>query len=134
DYGRFNTLQGARVREFGPTGLFGILARENIITPGIRIEFKKKNLVDGRIVYKPAWVAEKNDDTPGDGGFTPNNGSFLGHEIYGRLRFWIVPKHVRWVVYGAAFINGEIYDNSNTPPASGNGNPIYGATDLVFIF
>ncbi|MDN5870150.1 MAG: alginate export family protein, partial [Nitrococcus sp.] len=138
DYGRFNTLQGARVREFGPSGLFGILARENIIMPGIRIEFMEKGFLDGRIVYKPAWLAEKTDASPGDGSIqdpTGQSGSFLGHEIYGRLRYWIVPKHVRLVLRGAAFINGEFFaDPSPASNATGNGNPMYGTTDLIFIF
>jgi hypothetical protein len=35
-WGRFNTLFGARRAEFGPTGAFGLLGRENMISQGLR--------------------------------------------------------------------------------------------------
>src|SRR3546814_4960554 len=47
NYGRFDSLYGPRRSDFGPTGIYGPLGRNNISSPGVRLEVKPDKRWDG---------------------------------------------------------------------------------------
>ncbi|HEX7237856.1 MAG TPA: alginate export family protein, partial [Gammaproteobacteria bacterium] len=49
---RFNTLFGARRFDFGPTGIYGIAARSNIDSPGVRLTFKPAPKWQAMLAYR----------------------------------------------------------------------------------
>ncbi|GAB4119127.1 MAG: hypothetical protein Kow00104_01400 [Rhodothalassiaceae bacterium] len=131
---RFDSLFGPRRSEFGPTGIFGILGRENIVSPGLRISAKPGARTDGFISWRANWLDEKTDTFARSGvrDATGQSGSFGGHQIEGRVRHWLVPGNVRLEVGAAWFIEGDFLRNA--PAASGNGDPIFVYTDIAFTF
>lgn len=52
---RFDTLFGARRWEFGPSGIFGALARTNILAPGLRLETAPAPRWDVMALWRPTW-------------------------------------------------------------------------------
>lgn len=134
DANRFDSLFGPRRAEFGPTGIFGILGRENIVSPGLRISARPSARTDGFVSWRANWLDENTDSFARSGvrDATGQSGSFGGHQIEGRVRHWLVPGNVRLEVGGAWFIEGNFLKNA--PAASGNGDPVFVYTDLAFTF
>jgi hypothetical protein len=134
DANRFDSLFGPRRAEFGPTGIFGILGRENIISPGLRISAKPNARTDGFISWRANWLDENNDTFARSGvrDATGQSGSFGGHQIEGRTRYWLLKDSVRIEVGAAYFIEGNFLKNA--PAASGNGDPIFFFSDITFSF
>lgn len=133
-YGRYDTLFGPSRREFGPTGIFGLLQRANIISAGSRVSFKPNVRTDGYVHWRANFLEEPSDSFTRGRLRDPagNSGRFAGHMIEARVRYWLVPDSVRWEVGGAVFLEGEFLEDA--PNATGNGNPLYGYTDISFNF
>jgi hypothetical protein len=64
---RFNTLFGARRFDFGPTGIYGIAARSNIDSPGVRLTFRPAPRWQGMLSYRSLRLAEPRDAWAGSG-------------------------------------------------------------------
>lgn len=131
---RFDSLFGPRRTEFGPTDIYGILGRENIISSGLRLKLKPSARLDGYVSWRANFLAEDSDTFARSGvrDATGGSGSFAGHQIEVRARYWLIPDSIRWEVGGAAFIEGEFLRDA--PAASGNGDPFFGYTDITFFF
>jgi len=86
--GHFDTLYGARRFEFGPSGIYGILARSNINGPAVRLELEPTNWLDGFVGYRSAYLASDTDAWTSAGVRDPsgNSGRYLGRLIEGRLQ------------------------------------------------
>ena len=54
---RFNTLFGARRFDFGPTGIYGIAARSNIDSPGVRLTFRPAERWQAMLSYRSLRLA-----------------------------------------------------------------------------
>lgn len=130
-YGRFDTLFGARRSEFGPTSLFGALGRANLVSPGIRVEAAPNKRLDLMAMARTMWAEDGRDafastavkNAPGA------SGKFAGHQIEGRVRYWLVPGLLQSDI-GAAFLlkRGLLRD---APNARANGDTAYGYMDLT---
>lgn len=94
--GRFDTLFGARRFEFGPTGIYGALARSNLLTPGLRVEVQPHSRVDGFVGYRPVWLAQARDSwtTSGIRDPTGQSGRFVGQQLEARLRWRPLPGNL----------------------------------------
>ncbi|GAK33010.1 hypothetical protein JCM17846_11690 [Iodidimonas nitroreducens] len=134
DANRFDTLFGPRRSDFGPTGIFGILGRENLISPGLRISAKPNARTTGFISYRANWLDENNDTFARSGvrDASGQSGSFGGHQIEGRVRYWLLKDSVRLETGAAYFIEGNFLRNA--PAASGNGDPLFFYTDITLRF
>ena len=134
DANRFDTLFGPRRSEFGPTGIFGILGRENIISPGLRLSAKPNARTDGFISWRANWLDEETDSfaRSGVGDATGQSGSFGGHQIEGRVRYWLRKNSVRLEAGAALFIEGAFLKNA--PAAAGNGDPLFFYSNVTFSF
>lgn len=106
---RFDTLYGARRFDFGPTGLYGALARSNLHSPGVRFEAAPHPMVDGFVAYRWNWLASAKDAwtsaTVRDS--TGASGSFIGSQIEGRVRFSPFPRNLSFETGAAYFLRGD---------------------------
>ena len=122
-WGRFDTLFGARRGEFGPTGIFGALGRANISSPGVRLEVKPGRRWDAFSMYRAAWLASASDAFASTGVRDPAglSGNFAGHQIEGRVRYWIIPSRLQLEAGAVLILNGEFL--TQAPNANRFGNP-----------
>lgn len=134
EFNRFDTLFGARRWEFGVTGLYGVLARSNIVSPGLGIRMKPRPAFDVRVDYRPAWLASDRDFLPTallrdrDG----NSGSFIGHQLEARMR-WVPPSGNLSVDLSTAYLRkGEFLGNAPSAPPGDHVFYWYFGTSLTF--
>ena len=130
-YGRFDSLYGPRRFDFGPTGIFGPLGRNNISALGADFEFKPSARIDGFIKYRAAWLDSATDSFASTRVRDPAglSGKFGGHQIEGRVRYWLVPDFLRLDTGAAVLVNGRFLKDA--PNANGFGNTVYGYVDAT---
>lgn len=97
-FGRFDTLFGMRRADLAPAGLYNALARTNIETVGIRLEAKPSKRLDWFAAYRPMWLAARQDSFSSTGvrDASGRSGHFAGHQLEGRVRYWLVPKRLQF--------------------------------------
>jgi len=85
---RFDTLYGARRFDFGPTGIYGVFARGNILSPGLRWEIRNGGKYTGLVGYRAVWLAERFDalTTSGVRNVGGTSDKFVGHQLEAALR------------------------------------------------
>lgn len=122
EFNRFDTLFGARRWEFGVTGIYGVFARSNIVSPGVGIRMKPGPAFDLRVDYRPGWLASDRDflTTAALRDRDGASGSFIGHQVEARLRW--VPPSANWSVdVSAAYLSkGEFLENVPLAPPGGH--------------
>lgn len=121
--GRFDTLFGARRFDFGPTGVYGALARTNLSSPGLRAEVKPHTTVDAFVGYRFAWLASERDawTTAGLQDPTGASGKFIGQQVEASVRWHPLPENVSLELGAAHFVRGEFAKQapgSRAEPAS----------------
>ena len=130
--GRFDTLYGARRFEYGPTGIYGAFARSNVNSPGLRIEARPHTLIDGFLAYRPYWLAQARDGwtTTSLQDVNGTSGTFLGHQIEGRVRWQVLKSNATIETGFARLWLGGLPRNapSGDPDRS---DPIYGYAQLT---
>ncbi|WP_375195625.1 alginate export family protein [Sphingobium sp.] len=97
-FGRFDTLFGMRRADLAPAGLYNALARTNIETVGIRLEAKPSKRLDWFAAYRPMWLAARQDSFSSTGvrDASGRSGDFAGHQLEGRVRYWLIPKRLQF--------------------------------------
>jgi hypothetical protein len=130
--GRFDTLFGARRFEFGPTGIFGLLARSNIASPGVRLELAPKTGRSLVVGYRAAWLASRRDALTTNGVQDPTgaSGSFVGHLLEAQVRVSLLPGNLGLELGGARLFAGEFL----TSPRASLGDATYGYVQTTFTF
>ena len=134
EFNRFDTLYGDRRREFGPTGIYGALTRSNILSPGIALRSTPSPSTDFRVDYRPAWLASKRDLMPTAGLRDRDglSGSFIGHQVDLRWRWWSESRNVT-VDFSAAYLwKGEFLKNAPGAPPPSNTAYAYVSTSMRF--
>ena len=108
-YDQHERLFGSRRSDLNNTSIHGPLTPANLNAPGFRVEVKSENGWDGRFYYHAAHLAESADSwviarlrDP-----TGQSGSFIGHVLDGRVRYWLVEDNLRLEVGASALIPGE---------------------------
>lgn len=132
--GRFDTLYGGRRSEFGPTGIWGPLARGNLITPGFQVDAGPTSDVSLLLGYRAAWLEEARDTFVGAGlrNITGRSGTFFGHQMEGRVQLQLIPGNLMLELGGSVLTDGEFLREA--PAAPDNGAAYYGYSQLVFTF
>lgn len=120
-FNRFDTLFGSRREDLGPSGTYAGLARENISAPGIRFEAKPGKRVEGLLSYRGIWLASRYDRFYNVTDATGRSGDFGGQQVEGRLRYWLVPQHLRLESNFALLYKGDFLKNAPTALASDKG-------------
>jgi len=133
-FGRFDTLFGMRRADLAPSGLYGAVARANIVTPGLRFEAVPSKTVDWFVTYHPMWLAERTDSfsTSGVRDPTGRSGSFAGHQIDARVRYWLIQDRLRAELDGVWLAKGRFLRDAPNAPKSGNTR--YVSTNLTMSF
>lgn len=133
-YTRFDTLYGARRFDYGPTSLYGAVQRANLISPGIRFEIAPDPDWDAFVDYRTLWLENPTDSFAATGvrDRTGRSGTFAGHQIEGRLRYWLVPRSVVLDSGVAYLLKGDVLRNA--PNAPNTGDTIYGYMTTTFFF
>lgn len=121
-YGRFDTLFGMRRADFSPAGVLAAIGRSNINSPGMRAEVAPGKRFDAFVTYHPLWLAEKTDSfaTTGVRDASGKAGSFAGHQVEGRMRYWIVPGFLRGEINAFWLAKGRFMRGAPNAPASDN--------------
>jgi hypothetical protein len=80
---RFNTLLGARRFDFGPTGIYGPIARSNVESPGVRLTYVPKPRWQGMAAYRVLKLDQARDQWVGSGWRDPTgqSGKSIGKQL-----------------------------------------------------
>jgi len=121
-FGRFDTLFGMRRAELAPSGIYNALARTNISTPGVRVEMAPTKRLDAFANYRALWLAARTDAFSSTGVRDPAgaSGSFAGHQVEGRVRYWLIPSLLRAEVNAVWLAKGRFLRKAPNAPATGN--------------
>ena len=116
---RFDTLFGMRRADLAPAGLYNALARTNIETIGVRVEATPSKRLDWFAAYRPMWLAAREDSFSATGvrDATGNSGTFAGHQLEARLRYWLMPTRLRFEFDGLVLAKGRFLRNAPNAPA-----------------
>ena len=134
EFGRFDTLFGMRRADFAPSGIYSTTGRANIASPGIRLEATPSARVDWMMTWKALWLADRHDAfaTTGIRDASGASGSFAGHQLEGRLRWWVVPKQLRFEFDGAYLAKGRFLKTA--PNAASTQDTRYASFNLTATF
>ncbi|HEX7855755.1 MAG TPA: alginate export family protein [Sphingobium sp.] len=121
-YGRFDTIYGFRRGEFAPSGIYAAIGRANINAPGIRFEAAPNTRVDGFVAWHPMWLASRYDSfsTTNVKDATGRSGNFAGHNIDGRIRWWLIPRLLRTELNASYLAKGRFLRDAPNAPDTGN--------------
>jgi hypothetical protein len=127
---RFDTLYGARRFEFGPTGIFGLLARSNISSPGLRLELSPGSGRSLMAAYRPAWLASRRDALTTNGAQDPSgrSGSFVGHLVETSFQVNVLPGNLAVELGGAHLSAGDFLRSRDVSDTT------YGYLQTTFTF
>jgi hypothetical protein len=133
DNNRFETLFGARRFEYGPTGIYGAVARFNLLSPELRLELKPQSNMSLMFAWRPVWVASDRDAWTAARVQDPtgSSGSFVGNQFETRWRWDIMPKSVR-IEAGIAYLaHGEFQEDAS---GGQNTDTVYGYVQVAWTF
>lgn len=121
----YDTLFGARRFEYGPTGIFGALARTNIVSPGIRVALDFRPDLRANMDYRAVWLASDQGAlaTAGLLDLAGDSGRFVGHQVDVRARWTLLQGSLELELGGAYLTEGDFLRNA--PQASLNGDSVY---------
>lgn len=130
---RFDTLFGSRGFEYGPTGIYGALARSNIHAPAIQVDWSASDTVGVFLRYRAAWLASDRDVFVTNGLVSPTGaaGSFIGHQFDTRARWQAIPGNLTVDAGGAFLLKGEFLE---AEPRVSRGNTVYAYLQATFTF
>lgn len=133
-YGRFDTLFGMRRADLAPAGIYNALARTNINTPAIRVEGAPTKRLDAFAAYRAMWLADRTDAFSSTGVRDPSgqSGSFAGHQLEARVRYWLMPGFLRGELDGLWLAKGHFLKEA--PNAPQTGDTLYIASALTATF
>jgi hypothetical protein len=131
---RFDSLFGDRSFEYGPTSIYGAIARTNLDSFAVRLEVKPDQASEAFIALRDVKLDEPRDSFANSGvrDATGASGDNVGTQVELRYRRWLAPDSVRLSVGGAALIRGDFLKTA--PNATLEGDTYYGYTELTFSF
>jgi len=133
DSNRFNTLFGARRFEYGPTGIYGAVARSNLNSPELRLTLKPCEKASVMTALRGIWLAESQDTWVAAGLRDPTGaaGDHVGEQLEARFRYDVVPKSLRVEVGGAYLFAGSFQERA---PGGRGQDTAYGYVQLAWSF
>lgn len=130
---RYDTLFGARRFEYGPTGIWGAVARANLQSPELHLTLKPVKGVELMTAYRgiflaserDAWTAANLRDRSG------RSGHHVGDQLEGRIRWDVMPKNLRLEVGGAVLFTGSFQENASNDRGR---DSTYGYVEMTWWF
>lgn len=91
--GAFDLLLGARRFEFGPMGLHGLMARSNLVSPGLWVIARPSPPLETGVQVRGIWLAQARDRwrSTGLADATGAAGRHVGEQVEWRTRYRITP-------------------------------------------
>lgn len=112
---RFDTLFGARRWDYGPTGVYGPVARANLNSPEIKFVTRPGKSVELTVGVRGVWLASERDTWTASGlrDASGRSGHDIGQQYEVRLRWDVVPRSVQ-VDLGACYLaEGRFQDRAS---------------------
>jgi hypothetical protein len=126
---RFDTLYGARRFDFGPTGIFGLLARANLRSPGVRLELVPGSGRTLMAAWREAWLDSPRDVLTTNGVGDPDGDSdFVGHLVETRFQVSPLPGSLGVELGLAHLFAGDLLSSAGVDDAT------YGYAQTTFTF
>lgn len=129
---RFEPLYGARRFEYGPTGNYGAIIRNNLSSPELRLNLKPSKRTDFTVAWRGIWLASTKDYwiTAGVRDPSGESGRYVGQQLEARLRWDLLPDHLR-VEAGLA----QLFPGSYADRATGqSADATYGYFEMTWRF
>ncbi|WP_343519027.1 alginate export family protein [Sphingomonas sp.] len=133
-FGRFDTLFGMRRADLAPAGLYNAVGRANLVSVGPRIETAPSKRIDLTATWHAMWLAARADSfsTTGIRDASGRSGSFAGHQVDARLRWWMLPERLRFEWTGVVLAKGRFLRDA--PNAPRGGTTVYNSLNLTASF
>ena len=133
DEGAFDTLFGARRFEFGPTGIYGAIARSNINSPGWAVAVNPMKKLKIMSAMRWVWLASSRDQWAGTKlkDLTGNSGSYIGSLFELQLNYKL-NKYIDAETGYSHLIKGSYLDKVPGSPGSEDSNYFYVQTSIEF--
>ncbi len=133
-YGQHERLFGSRRSDLNNTSIHGPLTPANLSAPGFRVEVKPDSRWDARFYYHAAhlasdtdsWVIARRRDATGQ------SGTFIGHTLDARARYWVIPDSLRLEIGASALFFGEFA--KNVPEGPDGDRTLFGYAQLTLSF
>jgi hypothetical protein len=112
--GRFDPLFGARRFEWGPTSLFGPLARSNVSAPGLRLDVSPRASVEASAGFRLVWLPARKDAwVTGDlRDPTGASGRFVGQQLEARVRWHVLQGNLSLELGAAGLLRGRFAEQA----------------------
>lgn len=132
-YGRYDTLFGTRRPDFGPSGIYAAVGRANINASGVRFETSTPR-VELLLDYRALWLDSRTDSfsTSSVRDASGASGKFAGHQLDTRVRYWLVPKSLRFEFNGLLLRKGRFLERAPNSPSGADTN--YVSLNLIATF
>lgn len=132
--GRFDTLFGARRFEFGPTGIYGAIARANLNSPEYNASIRPWRGVDLSVSHRFVWLAEARDAWTASGlrDASGRSGTEVGHQLEFRLRWDALPGNLRIDTGYVHLFAGEFREKA--PNRTADSETDYAWFELTLVF
>jgi hypothetical protein len=114
DNGRFDTLYGARRFEYGPTVLWGAIARSNLLSGEFRFESRPSKSLRAMAALRTVWLAAERDTWTTAGVRDPSGAadSHVGEQLEIVLDYELLPKNLRFLLGGAYLWAGDFQESA----------------------
>jgi hypothetical protein len=133
DNERFDTLFGARRWEYGPTGLYGAVARSNLDSSELRVLLHPRKHLQFTLGYRLVFLASDRDAWTASGlrDRTGGSGDHVGDQFELRMRWEVVPQSVEFD-FGVCYLaEGSFQDRAS----QGQGEDVtYGYAQVTWKF
>lgn len=121
-FGRFDTLFGGRRIDFSPSGIYNEINRANIASPGLKLEVSPSKRWDAMVEARPLFVPEVTDSFATTNVRDPSGrtNGYAGEQYDFRLRYWVVPRALRFEVDVDYLRKGPFLINAPNAPRNGD--------------
>jgi hypothetical protein len=131
---RFDTLFGARRWEFGPTSIYGAIARSNLRSPDYMISAKPTKNLELSVTHRFIWLDSARDAFTAAGvrDASGGSGTFVGQQVETRMRWEAIPGNLRFDTGFVWLADGEFLKNAPNATRQGDTTFAYFEATLTF--
>jgi len=131
---RFDTLFGARRWEYGPTGIYGAIARANLRSPGVSLGVRPRKGLEASGAFRQVWLDSAVDAFTAAGvrDASGRAGVDAGRQLELRLRWEALPGNLRFDTGVTWFLRGDFLRLA--PNAARNGDTTYAYFEATMTF
>jgi hypothetical protein len=131
---RFTTLLGARRFDLGPTGIYGIAARSNLDSPGVRLTFQPAARWQAMLSYRSLRLAAARDGWIGSGWRDTSGaaGESIGRHLEGAFTWAAIPNRLAVETGFAQLWAGRFAEQTAGSQFRGDPRYFYSALTVTF--